>query len=225
MTAFATQLLALSTGVLLVTAVILVWQRTFAASVRVLAVQGAALAFLVVAIGLLEAEAELYAVAAVVFVLKAVGIPWVLGHGIRLSGSEREEAPLLNPPAGLVLVALLTTLAYLVSGPIVAATGGLAAEEAGPAAFSAPVGITMVLIGFLLLTTRRRAISQMVGFLVLDNGIATVGFLTAAGVPFVVELGVSLDVLLIALILVVLTGRMGAVLGTEPVSVMRELRD
>lgn len=225
MTAFATQLLALSTGVLLVTAVILVWRRGFAASVRVLAVQGGALALLVVAIAILESEAELFAVAGVVFALKAVGIPWVLGRGMRRSGVEREEAPLLNPTAGLILVAFLATLAYLVSAPIVAATGGRAAEEVGPAAFSTPVGLTMVLVGFLLLTTRRRAISQMVGFLVLDNGIATVGFLTAAGVPFVVELGVSLDVLLVALILIVLTGRIGPVLGYQPVSIMRELRD
>lgn len=225
MNAIATQFLALATGVLLVTSVILVWQRSLAANVRVLAVQGGALALLVVAIGMIEGDGELFVVAAVVLALKAILIPWVLGRGIRSGGVVREDAPLLKPTAGLVLVALLTTVAYLVSTPIVAATAGSGAGEAGPAAFSAPVGLTMVLIGFLLLTTRRRALSQMVGFLVLDNGIATVGFLTAAGVPFVVELGVSLDVLLVALILVVLSGRMGAVIGHEPVDTLRELRD
>jgi len=221
----ATQLLALTTGVLLVTSVLLVWQRSLASAVRVLAVQGGALALLVVAIGLTEGDAELFVVAVVVLALKAIAIPLVLARAIRSSGVEREDKPLLNPTAGLVIVALLTTLAYLVSTPIVAATGGTGAGEAGPAAFSAPVGLTMVLVGFLLLTTRRRALSQVVGFLVLDNGIATVGFLTAAGVPLVVELGVSLDVLLVALILAVLSGRMGALIGQDPVSMMTELRD
>lgn len=225
MTDLATQLLAFTTGVLLVTTVVLVWQRTLAAAVHVLAVQGAALAMLVLAIGYTEEDLELYVVALLVFALKAVAIPLVLARANRASGIEREDAPLLNPTAGLVLVALLTTLAYLVSTPIVTATGGTGAGEAGPAAFSAPVGLTMVLVGFLLLTTRRRALSQIVGFVVLDNGIATVGFLTAAGVPLVVELGISLDVLLIALILAVLTGRMGTALGHDPVSVLNELRD
>ena len=67
--------------------------------------------------------------------------------------------------------------------------------------------------------------SQLVGFLVLDNGIATVAFLTAAGVPFVVELGVSLDVLLVALILAVLSGRMGALFDSADVADLTELRD
>lgn len=224
-TILTTQLLALTTGLLLVTSVLLVWQRSLPAAVRVLAFQGAALALLVVAIGLAEADAELFLVAVVVLALKGVAIPLVLGHAIRTSGVQREEEPLLKPTTGLVLVALLTTLAHLVSTPIVAATAGSSANEAGPAAFSAPVGMTMVLIGFLLLTTRRRAFSQMVGFVVLDNGIATVGFLTAAGVPLVVELGVSLDVLLIAFILAMLTGRMGTVIGHGPVANLRELRD
>ena len=88
-----------------------------------------------------------------------------------------------------------------------------------------PVGLTMVLVGLLLVVTRRRALSQLVGFLVLDNGIATVAFLTAGGVPFVVELGVSLDVLLVVLILAVLSGRLHAVLGAVYLDELNELRD
>ena len=46
-----------------------------------------------------------------------------------------------------------------------------------------PVGLAMVLLGFFVLVTRRRALSQIVGFLLLDNGIATTAFLVTAGVP------------------------------------------
>lgn len=221
----ATQLLALSTGTLLVTSVLLVWRRSLDAAVRVLAVQGAALALLVGTIALAEGDPEVLVVAVIVLALKGVAIPLVLARGVRTSGAGREEAPMLNPTAGLVTVALLTTLAYLVSRPITEGTGGLGPGEAGPAAFAVPVGITMVLVGFLLLATRRRPLSQIVGFLVLDNGIATVAFLTAAGVPFVVELGVSFDVLLVALILAVLSGRLHERLGTGTVDEMTELRD
>lgn len=221
----ATQLLALSTGTLLVTSVLFVWRRSLSAAVRLLAVQGVSLALLVATIGLAEPDGELLLVAVIILALKGVAIPLVLARGVRASGVDREDAPLLNPTAALVAVALLTTLAYLVSRPISEGTGGPGPGEAGPAAFAVPVGITMVLIGFLLLATRRRALSQLVGFLVLDNGIAAVAFLTAAGVPFVVELGVSFDVLLIALILVLLSGRMHELLGATTVDELTELRD
>ena len=82
-----------------------------------------------------------------------------------------------------------------------------------------------MLYGFLMLTTRRHAISQLVGFLVLDNGIATVAFLTSGGVPFVVELGASLDVLLVVLILRVLGGRITAEFGGADLDELTELRD
>ena len=77
-----------------------------------------------------------------------------------------------------------------------------------PPGAAVPVGLALVLIGFLILISRRQAISQLVGFVVLDNGIATVAFLIVGGVPLVVELGVMLDVLLVVLILRVLTGRL-----------------
>lgn len=216
----AAQLLALSTGTLLVTAVLLVWRRSLGAAVRLLAVQGVALAGLVLAIALVEREPELVVVALLVGALKGGVLPWVLARAA--AGTPREDTPLLNPTAGLVSVALLTTVAYLVSRPVSQALG---AAGTAPAALSVPVGLTMVLIGFLLLVTRRRAMSQVVGFLVLDNGIATVAFLTAAGVPLVVELGISLDVLLVALILAVLSGRMQTGVGATSIDELRELRD
>ena len=88
-----------------------------------------------------------------------------------------------------------------------------------------PVGVALVLYGFLLLVSRRHAISQVVGFLVLDNGIAIVAFLTAGGVPLVVELGVSLDVLLVVLILHILTSRIRTEFGAADLDDLTELRD
>jgi len=226
-----TQLVALSTGTLLVTSVLFVWRRSLAAGVRLLALQGGALALLVAAIALGEGEGELLVTAVVVLAVKGVSIPLVLRRGVLSDGATREDEPRMNPTTGLLAVALLTTLAYVVSRPIIDATTGVAAllaggdAEAGPAAFAVPVGITMVLVGFLLLVTRRRALSQMIGFLVLDNGISTVAFLTAAGVPFIVELGVSLDVLLVALILAVLSGRLAEFFGVADIGEVRELTD
>lgn len=231
--AAATQLVALAAGALLVTSVLVVWRRELSAQVRLLTVQGVSLAVLAVTIGLSgprSARAELVVVAVLVLVLRAWLLPWVVGRrlraGVEAGDAAREDGARLNPTAGLVAVALLTTVAYLVSRPIsagvVAGSGG---GTSGPAAFAVPVGVCMVLIGFLLLVDRRRAMSQLIGFLVLDNGIATVAFLTAAGVPFAVELGVSSDLLLVVLILAVLSRRMHAQLGSTTLGSMTELKD
>ena len=83
----------------------------------------------------------------------------------------------------------------------------------------------MVLLGFFVLVTRRRALSQVVGFLLLDNGIAATAFLVTAGVPLIVELGVSMDLLLVVLVLQVLTARLRVAFGDTDIGELRELRD
>ena len=211
------QLVATSTGLLLLTAVLQVWRRSLTASIRLLAVQGAALAALMATIGMAEGGTEALAIGMLILVVKAGLIPWALTRTARLTGATREDAPLVNPTAGLLIAALLTGLAYLVSVPI--------AEALGPDAGTAAVGIAMVLIGFLVLVSRRTALSQLIGFVVLDNGIATVAFLTSGGVPVVVELGVTLDVLLVVLILQVLASRMRLTHGGLDLDDLRELHD
>jgi hydrogenase-4 component E len=76
-----------------------------------------------------------------------------------------------------------------------------------------------------VMVSRRRAISQAVGFLMLDNGIATTAFLITSGVPLVVEFGASLDVLFAVLIIGVLTGRMRRIVGDTDLDQLRALRD
>jgi len=212
------QLVGLCAGVLLLTSVLLVWKRSLTAAVRLLAVQGGALAAMVAVIALHEQDVELLAVAGAVLVLKALVLPFVVGRSLARTGAVREETPLVNTTASLLALSLLTMLAYLVSQPLLALSPG-------PTTAAVPVGISLVLAGFLLLVSRRHAISQVVGFLVLDNGVATVAFLTSGGVPLVVELGASLDILLVVLILRVLTSRMSAKFGDTDLADMRKLRD
>jgi hydrogenase-4 component E len=83
----------------------------------------------------------------------------------------------------------------------------------------------MVFIGVFLLVARRKALSQIIALLVLDNGIDAVAFLATLGVPFVVELGASLDVLVALVILGVLTGRMYAKFGGSDLDDLRELHE
>ncbi len=211
-------LIATTTGLLLITAVLQVWRQSLTASIRLLAVQGAALAGLVATLGIEERNVEVVGVAILVLVIKAVGMPWALTRTARVTGAVREESPRINPTAGLLIAAVLSVLAYVVAAPITEAVSG-------PAASAVPIGLALMLTGFLVMLTRRSALSQLIGFVMLDNGIATVAFLTSGGVPLVVELGVTLDVLLVVLILRVLTGRMQLTHGGTDLDDLTELCD
>lgn len=212
------QLLDLVCGGVLLTTVLALWRRELAAIVRLLVAQGVLIAALAALLGVRESSGELYLAALGVLVLKAFVLPAVLRRVLAESGEARETEPLVNVTASLLAAALLTLLAYWLSRPLVALAPS-------PATRALPVGLAVLLMGFFMLVTRRRALSQVVGFLLLDNGIATTAFLATAGVPLVVELGVSLDVLLVVLVLQIVVARMRLTFGRTDLDELRELRD
>ena len=213
------QLLNIAVGALLLTAVLILWRRELSAIINVFALQGIALTVLVGLIALEEGSVELGAVAVGVLVLRAGVLPWLLRRALAGAGTTRRETqPLVNVVSSLLVAAGLTLLAYLVSGPLVAL-------DPSPAAHAIPVAMAVVLIGFFVLVTRRLALSQLVGFLLMDNGITAVGFLTTAGIGVVVELGISLDVLLVVLVLQILKTRIREAFGATDIDDLRELHD
>jgi hydrogenase-4 component E len=213
------QWLDLACGALLVTAVAVVWRRRLTAIIGALAVQGAALAATAAVLAVHARDARLGAVAAGILALRAVTLPWLLGRALAGSGTEdRETRPLVNATASLLAVAALVLIAYAVSRP-------LAALGTSPAVGAAGVGIAVALTGFFVLVTRRRAVSQLAGFLLLDNGITATGLLATASPGLVVEAGASLDVLLAVVVLRVLTSRMRDTFGDTDLDDLRELHD
>ena len=216
--ALYTQLLYVVCGGLLLSSVLMLWRRRLSALVSLLTAQGVLLAAMAALLGTQRGGAELYAVAVGVLLLKAGVLPAVLRRALRDSGEVRDTQPLVNVPASILAASLLTLLAYATSQPLVEL-------DPSPTTQAVPVGFAMVLLGFFVLVTRRRALSQVVGFLLLDNGIATTAFLVTAGVPVIVELAVSLDLLLVVLVLQVLTARLRATFGGTDIDELRELRD
>ncbi|WP_416482495.1 hypothetical protein [Streptomyces sp. CL12] len=219
-----TRLLDLACGVFLLAAVLVLWRREIAAIIRVFALQGVALAALAVLLGAHEGRWDLVGVGLGVGLLRAGLLPYLMRRALAAApagrgGEEvRETRPLVNVAASLLTAALLTLLAYAVSRP-------LTLLDPTPATRALPVGLAVVLIGFFVLVTRRRALAQVVGFLLLDNGITATAFLATSGVPLIVELGVSFDVLLAVLVLEILTTRMRAAFGTTDIDDLRELHD
>ncbi|SBW23134.1 hypothetical protein FDG2_3619 [Candidatus Protofrankia californiensis] len=217
-TSVYTQLLDLACGVFLLAAVLVLWRRELTASVRLFALQGLALAAIAGLLGVHEHRFELLAVAAGIGALRAGVLPCLMRRVLAAGGETRETEPLVNVAASLLTAAALTLLAYAASRPLVQLAPS-------PATRALPVGLAVILIGFFTLVTRRRALAQVVGFLLLDNGITAVAFLATSGVPLIVELGVSFDVLLAVLVLQILTTRMHAAFGGTDIDDLRELHD
>ncbi|MGK4580216.1 hypothetical protein [Kitasatospora sp. HPMI-4] len=215
-TALFTQLLDLACGVFLLAAVLVLWRRELAAIVRIFAVQGLALAAVVALLAIHERRWDLLAVAALIAALRAAVLPYLLRRALVAGGDSHETEPLVNVAASLLTAAALTLLAYAAARP-------LTELAPSPATRALPVGFAVVLIGFFALVTRRRALSQVVGFLLIDNGITAVAFLATSGVPLIVELGVSFDVLFAVLVLQILTTRMRAAFGHTDLDDLREL--
>lgn len=228
--------MAVLAGLELLTAVLLAWRGPASSPRGPLAVQGFALAGLVAVIGVAEGEPVLWLVALLVAVLKGVVLPTLVvrrpGRTARPDpGLAAVARPVVRPAVVrgrsrvplLLGAAALVVVAYLAARPVARVVTGATGQ-------ALPVGFALVLVGFALLATGRRSQSQLVGFLVLDNGIATTAFLATGGVPLVVELGVSLDVLLVVLVLQVLGSRIdtafgaGAPGGTD-LDQLRELHD
>lgn len=212
------EVLDLAAGAVLVCAVLTLWRRDLRAIVSVLAIQGVALGVVGGVLASHDHDAGLGITAAIVLVAKGCVIPWLLRQVVRRDPGSREATPLVNVPASLVAAAVLVVLAYL-------ATAKVTALSPDTASRLAPIGVATVLVGFFLLATRRKAVSQIVGLLLVDNGVALVGFLLTAGVPLVVELGASLDVLLVVVVLRVLATTMQARFGAIDLDQLRELHD
>ena len=130
--ALQAQLLATATGLLLLTAILQVWRRSLTASIRLLRIQGIALALLVVSVGL--GDPETWAVAGLVLVVKVGIIPWALIRTARATGAVREAAPLINPTAALLVgIGMLSVLVFPLLGDAInrAATPRATAEHGG----------------------------------------------------------------------------------------------
>jgi hydrogenase-4 component E len=215
--AFASSL-ELASGVVLVCAVVTLWRRSLPAIVKALAVQGVALGAVAIILGADLGDGVLIAVGILVVIAKGLVIPVLLRRVVASGPDSRETAPIVNVPASLVAAGALTFLAYGATGPVVA----LVPTTAGRLI---PLGFATLLIGFFAMAARRKAVSQIVGLLLVDNGIALVAFLATAGVPLLVELGASLDVLLAVVVLRVLAAQMTSRFGALDLDQLRELHD
>ncbi len=155
------------------------------ATIRATAVQGALLAGLPIALypGF---SAHILGLAIGTFAVKALLLPWLLSRAIREAAVRREIEPLIGFATSMLLGAVAVALAFSIAPR-------LPLPELQTRVL-VPVSLSTVVIGLLVLTTRSKALTQVVGYLILENGIYVFGLSQVQRVPFLVEVGVLLDI-------------------------------
>ncbi|MFO7278336.1 MAG: formate hydrogenlyase [Pseudomonadota bacterium] len=191
---FDVQLLNALSALLLLLAFAMLSQRRIVTLVSLLAVQGVLLLAATLLLAWRTGETHLYFSAALTLGLKVIFLPWVLYRLIRRLGVYWDSEPLINIPGTMLIGLLIVVFAFGLAQPI--------SELASTATRSAiGIAVAVILLSFLMMITRRKAMSQVVGFLSMENGLFFGAMSATYGMPMIVELGVALDVLVAMLVL------------------------
>jgi hydrogenase-4 component E len=183
------QLTVLGSSLALVCVLILLWRRRVSACISAFRWQSVAIAAVTMVVARFAHEPALYAMAGVIFVIKALAIPRLLRRMDARFGAARELAPYVNTATSLLVSGGLVVIAYVVTRPLVAVTQL-------PTRAGLPLAMGVVFVSLFVMVSRKKALTQIVGFLMLENGVALLAVLGTYGIPLVVEFGVFLDLLM-----------------------------
>jgi len=182
------QIVNLLAAFLLLVAFAMLSQRRVLSLVRLFAWQGAALAASTLVVAYTTAQPHLYISAAITIALKVIFIPWALHRLIDRLDVRWDVETLINIPTTMLVGIALVIFAFALATPISQMAGTLTRSTLG-------IALACVLLSFLMMIVRRKAIPQVIGFLALENGLFFAATSATYGMPLVVELGVALDVL------------------------------
>jgi hydrogenase-4 component E len=183
------QLVVLGASAMLVTALIVLWRRGVPAYITAYRWQSWLLGGLTACVGYFGQDPPLYFVAVALILLKGVAIPFLLRAVERRFGAQREVRPYVNTETSLLAAGLLVLFAYALARPWMAVT-------VLPTRAGLPLAMALLFVSLFIIVSRKKAITQVVGFLMLENAIALLAVVGTYGVPLLVEFGVFLDALM-----------------------------
>mgnify|MGYP000879405125 FL=1 len=189
-----TQFVNLLGAVLLILAFAMISQRRVLSLINLFLLQGATLVLATAVVGYVTHQPHLYVSAGITFLLKVLLIPWLLHRVARPLQIRWDVETLINIPTTMLIGIAVVIFAFNLAIPISKFSDTLASGTLGTA-------LACVLLSFLMMITRAKALPQVVGFLAMENGLFFAATSATYGMPMVVELGIALDVLIGVLIL------------------------
>jgi len=188
------QLINLLAAILLLLAFAMLTQRRVLSLVNLFAAQGLALAISTGIVAFATSQPHLYWSCGLTLLLKVALLPWLLHRLIRQLDVKWDVEGLINVPTTMLIGIVLVVFSFNLASPISQLASTVTRSTLG-------IAIASVMLAFLMMITRRKAIPQVIGFLAMENGLLFAATSATYGMPMVVELGVALDVLVGMLIL------------------------
>jgi hydrogenase-4 component E len=202
---------------LLATALVSVAVRRLDSAIWLLVTQGLLLGATAGAIAVASGAVQVYVAAALTVVIKAVVLPTILFRVLRAVRVRREVELALSTRAALLLAVGAVLVAYR-------AAGTLNLPGAVPSQHALPVAVALVLMGLGLMIGRKKALSQIAGLIIMENGVYLAALVVTLGLPLSVELGVFFDLLVGVLLLGVFAYRINQTFDTINTDRLRALR-
>lgn len=182
-----------SAALVLFTSFVMLAQTRIQPLIYAFAWQGALLSITTALVALVSGHSHLYISALLTFGLKALLIPWMLYRMARRLHIQREVETVSHPSLIMLAGAVLVVFCYYVALPV-AQLSTLVTRN------TIAVSMATVLLGMLLMITRRAAVAQVIGFMSIENGLFFAAVASTYGMPMIVELGVAFDVLVAAVL-------------------------
>ncbi len=188
------QLINLFASVILLLAFAMLAQRRVMQLINLFAYQGLVLCLSTLVVAVTTHQSHLYWSAGLTLLLKALLLPWILHRLVRRLYVKWDVESLVNVPTTMLVGLVLVIIAFNVAQPISLLSHTISRGTLG-------IALAVVMLAFLMMITRTKAIPQVVGFLAMENGLFLAATSATYGMPMVVELGIALDVLVGAIIL------------------------
>lgn len=219
---FGDRMITLMAAFVLVLQITMVAQRWLITNIRAFAIQSLLLAGIANTIAYFNHAPHIFIAAALTLIFKAILLPTILRRLVARVEIRQEIEPLVNVPFSVLISGLLTMLAYIVAEPLRPSS-----ESAGASALghnTLPVAIALFLIGFFMMITRRKALTQVLALLSLENGLFLAAISLTYGMPLIIELGIFFDVLVAVMILAILVFRIRETFDSLDVSRLSRLK-
>jgi len=194
MNPFTGQIVNLFASFLLLLSFAMLSQRRILSLINLFALQGLALVGSTLTMAFATGQNHLYFSAAITLLLKVLVLPYILHRLIRRLNVKWDVETLINIPTTMLVGIGLVVFAFNLALPISQFSSSIARGTLG-------IALACVLLSFLMMITRSKAVPQVIGFLAMENGLFFAATSATYGMPMVVELGIALDVLVGALIL------------------------
>lgn len=149
-------------------------------------------------------------------VFKAVAIPMFLGYIIRKNNITREAEPFVSNFLSVIIVTAIIIGSFLLSTTV---------EQTQLNKIFFIVSLSSLFTGLYIIVTRRKIITHVMGFLVIENGVFVLSLAVGNEMPMIVNIGIMLDIFASVLVLGIFVNRIGDVLKEHDVEQLRQLKD